>query len=55
MQYVREQQGVSWGQWLSFVHFAPASAVPAKAAAATAAESRPRTMARVCSQRPYVV
>jgi hypothetical protein len=36
--YAREQQGVSWGQWLSFVHFAPARAEPTRVAAAKAAE-----------------
>jgi hypothetical protein len=50
--YTREQQGVSSGQWLSFEHLAPAAkVVPAKAATATAAERRRRTMSRdrVCS------
>jgi hypothetical protein len=45
--YAREQQGVSDGQWLSFVHFPAAVADAAKAAATRAAERAARTMSYV--------
>jgi hypothetical protein len=42
--YAREQQGVSDGHLLSLEHFAPAKAVPTRAAATKAADRALRTM-----------